>query len=36
LRARDAGKSASELSALRDELREIRAIVEERVPADAD
>ncbi len=36
LRNRDTGGSASELSALRDELREIRAIVEERVTADAD
>ncbi len=36
LRSRDEGNSSSELSALRDELREIRAIVEDRVPADAD
>jgi hypothetical protein len=36
LRSRDAGDSSAELAALRDELREIRAIVGERVPADAD
>jgi hypothetical protein len=36
LHSRDAGEDPSEVAALRDELREIRAIVEERVPADAD
>ena len=35
-RGSNAGDSSAELAALRDELREIRTIVEERVPADAD
>jgi len=34
--APEVGGSSAELAALRDELRELRAIVEERMPADAD
>ncbi len=34
--APEVGGSSAELAALRDELRELRGIVEERVPAEAD